>query len=442
MPLSPDDRALALALRGSIAAEAVALGGLYAAKTKALGRDTAAIAADAALLGAGNALSYLRQVELARPPRRDGARMGLAAYAARLPFGDRVARPGVRAWLLADEALTEAPVEAGDALVYADVSAPSVVLNAAVQALFGARGKVTVLVEEAWVAPIGRALGRAGARVHVEAGGAPRAAELARQAAVVTAIAKGADRAAIAEGATREETKPALRGYDTDAPATYVVFPHYYDKAELRQIARSVAADLRASPAALDDVDVVVCRTWEQRALFAEILGGELAPKGDARTPIPERRVGRDGSAEARPAGLGLTVLDTDAPGDLPIRASAWLASAAGRTHAVAAWVHVLELEKPGRARAVDELLLASGAGCIALNARPSLAYLLGAVPFGPSGQGVQNAPRTAGATRVLVEAPFHMAPCEARGWALARDRYEHAPSLPRAVGLALRAIF
>ncbi|MFO0614332.1 MAG: hypothetical protein U0414_17225 [Polyangiaceae bacterium] len=46
------------------------------------------------------------------------------------------------------------------------------------------------------------------------------------------------------------------------------------------------------------------------------------------------------------------------------------------------------------------------------------------------------------GEDRVLIEAPFHLAPCEARAWARARDRYDHAPTLPRAIGLAFRAIF
>lgn len=445
MPLSPDDRALVAALRTSIAAEAPALAAVHVERAPALGRDAAAIAADAAMLGAGNALAYIRQLEVARAPRRAGDRMGKRAFAVRFPFGDRVARPGVRAWILAEDKLVEAapPRAGGDGnaaatVVHVDAHAASVALNAAVHALCATTGKVLLVPGDGTpLEPLARALVGAGARLTVEAGGASRAAELVRSADSVTVIAPGSVRASVVGGR-------AAAGYATDAPAIYVIFPAYYDRAELRQIVRSVAADLRASPSGSTDVEVAICRTWEQRALFRELLVKELAGKGSAPVDLAERRI-PGVSGEPRPErapGLSIAILDADEPADFPRLASAYLATDASAAHAVSAFVHPLELEKAARVRVVDDVLASASASSVAINARPTLAYLIGAVPFGPQGQAVQNAARVDGHDRVVIEAPFHMAPCEARGWALARDRFDHAPSFPRAVGLAVRAIF
>lgn len=437
MPLSSDDRALLAALRASIASEAPALAAHYVERAPALGRDAAALAADAAMLGAGNALAYLRQLELARSPRRDGDRMGRRAFAVQLPFGDRVARPGVRAWVLAEDRVGEVAPRAPDAsvVVHVDALAPSVTLNAVAHALLVGGGRVTLVPADGAPADVlGRALAGASTRVTVERGAT--ASALAKAAGGVTVVAPSAARAAIVDAVGPTRT---VAGYATDTPAIYVIFPAYYDRAELRQLVRSVAADLRASPSGSTDVEIAICRTWEQRALFRELLAKELGGE-----PPAERRIAR-GSNEtpaARAPGLSIAVLDTDVPGELPALASAFLTSAGNASHAVAAFAHPLDLENAERARAVDDLLASTSARSVAINARPTLAYLLGAVPFGPRGQGIQNAARVDGDERVVIEAAFHLAPCEARGWARARDRYDHAPSFPRAVGLALRAIF
>lgn len=441
MPLSSEERVLARALGGSIAAEASALAALYRERVAGLapdGRDGTALAADAELLGAGNALAFVRQLERARSPKRDGARMGASAYAVRFPFSDRVARPGVRAWLLSRETIVDAPPSAGGStLVYVRATPPSVALNAALTGLLVLGGKVTLVVDAAAAPVLSRALAGAGERIAVEPGDVAHTVALCGTADRVVAIAPEAERAALRAG------KTSIGGYATDAPATYVVFPYYYDTRELRHLARQVAADVRAAPSGTTDVDVVVCRSWEQRALFTGMLSSELTSKGATGEEIPVRRVARAADAlSPREGRVSFTILDTDAHAEFASLASAYLARPETSAHALSAFVHPLDLEKPARVREVDEMLAGTRASMVAINARPTLGYLLGAVPFGPLDGGAQNALRVAGHDRVIVEAPFHLAPCEARGWAAARSRFDRAPTFPRAVGLALRAIF